>query len=84
MLVVKKTFLKDFIKKHGDAVFEKLHDEKYLDIVGQFYRLTIDLRQLNSGRPPTSEHNKYPRPDAWLLPLHGLQHQGHFLVLHSR
>ncbi|NBO94055.1 MAG: RNA-directed DNA polymerase, partial [Planctomycetia bacterium] len=48
MLVVKKTFLKDFMKEHGDAFFEKLHDEKYLDIVGQFYRLTIDLRQLNA------------------------------------
>ena len=27
MLVVKKNFLKDFMKKHGDAFLEKLHDE---------------------------------------------------------
>ena len=48
MLVVKKTFLKDFMRLHGDSFFEKLHDDTYKTEIGQFYRLTIDLRLLNA------------------------------------
>ena len=48
MLVVKKTFLKDFMQLHGDSFFEKLHDDAYKTEIGQFYRLTIDLRLLNA------------------------------------
>jgi hypothetical protein len=48
MLVVKKTFLKDFMRLHGDNFYEKLHDDAYKSEVGQFYRLTIDLRLLNA------------------------------------
>ena len=48
MLVVKKTYLEDFMKEHGESFFEKLHDPAYAKEVGTFYRLTIDLRMLNA------------------------------------
>ena len=40
--------VKDFPENYGDEAYTKIDDPAYANIVGKFYRLTIDMRLLNA------------------------------------
>jgi hypothetical protein len=48
MLVIYKDRVRSFLEKHGDDALKAMYDPEYREIVADFYRLTINLKMLNS------------------------------------
>ena len=54
MLVVYKDRVRGFLEKHGNDALKAMYDPEYREIVADFYRLTINLKMLNSVTIPDS------------------------------
>ena len=48
MLVLYKDRVRGFLEKHGNDALKAMYDPEYRNIVADFYRLTINLKMLNS------------------------------------
>ena len=55
MLVVYKDRVRSFLDKHGNDALKAMYDTEYKEVVADFYRLTINLKMLNSVTVPDSQ-----------------------------